>query len=219
MTEVSGWRRVVNYGDVKAESAAIHSSVGLSDVTPLSKIDVQGRHSERLLERFARPPAVGECMSGVFSLAVETEAYIARLTQERFMLFCESDEQSQICTGLANAALRDDCVHVTDMTSAYAALYLVGPMSAKVLKKLGPARIDSIATGRCLQSPVARVQALLVRTDVSSVPAWLLFVSRDYGEYFWESVLSAGHEFAIRPFGIAAQRWLKGLEAGDVAAV
>jgi aminomethyltransferase len=219
MTEVSGWRRVVNYGDVKAEVAVIYSSVGLGDVTPLSKIDVQGKYSDRLLERFVRPLAIGEHVSALLSPALETEAYIARLTQERFMVVCEGQEEPQINTYLADEALRCDCVHVTDMTSAYAALYLVGPMSTKLLKKLSPAPIDSITTGRCLQSPVARIPGLLVRTDVRNVPAWLLFVARDYGEYFWESVLLAGHEFGIRPFGLTAQRWLKGVEADDVAVV
>jgi heterotetrameric sarcosine oxidase gamma subunit len=218
MTEVSGWRRVIDYGDLKAEVAATNSSVGLCDATPLSKIDVQGRESERLLERFARLPAVGECISAVLPQAGGTQAYIARLTLDRFIALAEAEEELQLCSGMADAA-GDGCVHVTDMTSAYAALYLAGPMSTKLLKKLGPARIDSMATGRCQESPVARVVSLLVRRDVRNVPAWLLLVSRDYGEYLWECMLSAGHEFGIRPFGMAAQRLLTGAEATDVAVV
>jgi glycine cleavage system aminomethyltransferase T len=42
MTEVQGWESVVDYGDVQAEIAAILSSVGLCDASPLTKIDVQG---------------------------------------------------------------------------------------------------------------------------------------------------------------------------------
>jgi len=219
MTDVSGWKRVVDYGDVKAEVAAINSSVGLCDVTPLSKIDVQGRHSVQMFETLAGLLEVGECASAVLSRAGATQTYIARLTQDRFIALGEAEERLQLCSALADAALGDGCVHVTDVTSAYAALSLVGPMSTKLLKKLGPARIDSMTTGRCLQSPDARVATLLVRRDVRDIPAWLLLVSRDYGEYLWECVLSAGHEFGILPFGTAAQRLLTGAEATDVAVV
>lgn len=217
MAEVSGWRRAVHYGDLKAEVTAINTAVGVCDVTPLSKIDVQGRHTPQILERFAKVPEVGGCASAVFAQVGGTEPYIARLTRDRFLIVGALD-QAALCSHLTEVAVDNGCMHVTDITSAYAALHLVGPMSTKLLKKLGPARIDSITTGHCLQSPVARVAGLLIRRDFLRIPAWLLLVSRDYGEYLWECVLSAGHEFGIRPFGMAAEQRLT-TEATDVAVV
>jgi sarcosine oxidase subunit alpha len=219
MTEISGWKRVVDYGDPKAEVAAIQSSVGLYDTTPLTKIDVQGRHSARMLEGLGRIPEVGGCAPAVSAQASGTSAYIARLTQERFIILGSPEDGAQLCKRLTDAAADDVCVHVTDITSAYAVLQLAGPMSTNLLKKLGSARIDSMTTGRCLQAPLARVNVLLVRRDVSNVPAWLLLVSRDFGEYVWECVLSAGHEFGIRPFGTAAEQAFISAEASDVSVV
>jgi heterotetrameric sarcosine oxidase gamma subunit len=219
MAEVSGWRRVVDYGDPKAEVAAIQYSVGLCDTTPLTKIDVQGRHSVRMLEGLGSIPEVGGCAPAVSAQASGTPAYIARLTRERFIILGSPEEGTQLCKRLTDAAAGDACVHVTDITSAYAVLQLAGPMSMKLLKKLGSARIDSMTTGRCLQGPLARVRVLLIRRDVGNVPSWLLLVSRDFGEYAWECVLSAGHEFGIRPFGTAAERAFTSAEATNVSVV
>lgn len=219
MVDVSGWRCVVDYGDRKAEVAAIQSSVGLCDATPLAKIDVQGRHSARALEAFGRIPEVGECAKAASAQAGGGSAYIARLTRETFLTLGPPEERVQLHKLLTAAAGDDACVHVTDVTSVYAVLQLAGPMSMQLLKKLSSVQVDSLASGRCIQGPLAGVRTLLVRRDIGSVPSCLLFVSRDFGEYAWECVLSAGGEFGIRPFGRAAENSLTSAEAPDASVV
>lgn len=219
MVEVSGWRRAVDYGDPQAEVTAIQSSVGVCDTTPLAKIDVQGRHSSRIVEVLGRIPEVGECAPAVGRHANGRSAYIARLTRDRFIIFESPEEGTQLYKRLTDAAAGDACVHVTDITSAYAVLRLAGPMSTELLKKLSSVPIDSIATDCCIQGPLVGVRALLVRHDVGNVLSWLLFVSRDFGEYVWECVLSAGREFGIRPFGTAAESSLTSAEAPDASVV
>jgi len=219
MVEVSGWRRAVDYGDPKAEATAIQSSVGVCDTTPLAKIDVQGRHSSRILEVFGRIPEVGECALAIGRQAHGSSPYIARLTRDRFIIFESPEAGTQVYKNLADASAGDACVHVTDLTSAYAVLRLAGPKSTELLKKLSSVRVDSIATDRCIQGPLAGVRALLIRRDAGDVLSWLLFVSRDFGEYVWECVLSAGREFGIRPFGTAAESSLTSAEAPDASVV
>jgi sarcosine oxidase, subunit alpha len=218
MAEVSGWRCVVDYGDPEAEVAAIRSSVGLCDTTPLTKIDVQGSHSPRMLEDLGRIPDVGACAPAIRAQASRT-SYIARLTQERFIVLGSPEDGAEIYKRLTDAAAGDACVHVTDVTSTYAVLQLAGPMSMKLLKKLSSVRIDSMATDRCVQGPLAGLRVLLIRRDLGGIPSWLLFVSRDFGEYAWECVFSAGHEFGIRPFGTVAGSTFTPAEAPDVSVI
>jgi len=219
MAEVAGWRRVVDYGDLKSEVAALNSTAGLSDVTPISKIDVQGKQSGQMLGRFTRVPGIGECTAAVLSRNADLSVYVARLTRDRFIVLGGVEQGALIYSSLSDAGSRDGCVHVTDLTSAYAALQLIGPMSTKLLKKLGPAQIDSIKNDRCQQSALARVVAVLIRRNVREVPGWLILVSRDYGEYVWECVLAAGYELGIRPFGTQAEKVLMNAEAADVEVV
>ena len=54
---------------------------------------------------------------------------------------------------------------------------------------------------------------MLIRRDVREVPGWLDLVSAT-GEYVWESVLAAGHEFGIRPFGTQAEKVSVGMAVG-----
>lgn len=220
MAEVFGWKRVIDYGDPKAEVAAILSSVGLSDLTLLTKIDVQGRQTPDVLEeRFGRIPEVGECAPALNAEVSRSLTYIARLTRERFIVLDSPEEGARLYKSLADAGAGDACVHATDITSAYAVLQLAGPTSTELMKRLCSVRVDGVTSDRCFQCPVVGIRALVIRRDMGNVPCWLLLVSRDFGEYAWECVYSAGHEFGIRPFGTAAEQAFRSAESTNVSVV
>ena len=104
----------------------------------------------------------------------------------------------------------DDELHVTDMTSVYAAMQLIGPRSLSVLHKLTsldlrPSRFPTLA---CIQGSVAKIPALLFRDDIADLPAYWLVITRDYGEFVWKTVCHAGEEYGLLPFGYEAHRRL-----------
>ncbi|MBI4552271.1 MAG: hypothetical protein HY710_08415 [Candidatus Latescibacteria bacterium] len=111
----------------------------------------------------------------------------------------------------ALARHRDGCVHLTDVTSVFAAFQVAGPRSRSVLEKLTPldlrpSRFPDLA---CAQGSVAKVHALVLRHDLAGLPAYWLFVSRDCGEFVHETILHAGEEYGIVPFGDDAYDRLK----------
>jgi glycine cleavage system aminomethyltransferase T len=68
-----------------------------------------------------------------------------------------------------------------------------------------------------VQTATARVWSLLIHHEARQGTAWLMLVSRDFGEYVWESVLAAGQKFGIRPLGMLAAQEITGMEEVDVA--
>ncbi len=211
--EIEGWKRVIDYGNIQSEISCLKAAVGVSDVTPLAKLEIRGRDCGEILGNLVSLPKPGSGASVVLSQASKAPYWLARLAIDRFFLIGGGENGVDINNILKGPAGIRKCVHLTDVTSTYAALHLVGPMSTAVLKKLGPVCAEAMATSDCCQSPLARVWAFVTRRDVGDLPAWLLLISRDYGEYFWECVLSAGNEFGIRPFGIRAAELLAESEA------
>jgi heterotetrameric sarcosine oxidase gamma subunit len=145
--------------------------------------------------------------------------HVARLTSSRFWVIGGPGIRDELSIYLADAVREQGCAHTTDVTSAYAAIQLVGPMAAAVLKKLGSASLDQVPPGQCVQTATARVWSLLIRYEVRNDFAWMLLVSRDFGEYVWESVLMAGREFGIQPLGLSQTQVITGMEEFDVAAL
>jgi aminomethyltransferase len=218
MTEMNGWKRVLSYGNPDSEWKACHSSIGICDVTPIAKIDLQGGESEKLLSRLVDEPvpAVGRCLSAIQKTGLAIQA--ARLRADRILVLGAAEDRIRLLSGLSSAA-GVGCVHVNDLSSAFAAMRLVGPRTPSLLKKLTSAQVEALPHNGCFQAGVARIPAILIRNDFGTEYAGLLMVARDYGAYMWECVLSAGHEFGIQPIGIVVERRMASREVTDVAAV
>ena len=63
--------------------------------------------------------------------------------------------------------------------------------------------------GACAQAKAAEVHVLVLRRDIGDLPAFQLFVTRDFGEYFWEALLHAGSGEGVSAVGLEAIRRLE----------
>jgi len=61
----------------------------------------------------------------------------------------------------------------------------------------------------CRQGTVAGVPAILLRIGFVGETGWELHYPASYGVYLWRTILEAGSEFEIQPFGVETQRVLR----------
>ena len=199
MIEHHGWQVPASFSAPDDEAARTRESVGLADVSWMSKFDLQGRGLKS-------PPALGP------------EAFLWVLGRLHYLVTCEppaGDAVRERLQQFQNAGADHSLpppIYVTEVTSVYAQLLLAGPRSREVLSKLTSLNLSENARGNltCAQANVAHVHAIVLRKDLKGIPAYHLLVGREYGESVWESVLHAGHEFQITPFGLEALRLLQG---------
>jgi glycine cleavage system aminomethyltransferase T len=93
-----------------------------------------------------------------------------------------------------------------DVTSVYAGLFLAGPHSKAVLGKLTSLNVSDAALPSlsCAQAGLAHVHCVVLREDIGSIPGFHLLISREYAESVWETIVRAGREFHLQPFGLGA---------------
>lgn len=196
MVEHNGWQVAASFGNPAEEAARTRETVGLADLSWMAKFNVQG-------SGLRDAPDLGP------------EAKVWLLGRRQFLVTCEpfataavKERLRQLSTAEAGSL---PPAYVTDVTSAYTQLMLVGPRSREVLSKLTSLNLSGSARGNltCAQATVAHVHAIVLRDDLPGVPAFHLLVGREYGESVWESVLHAGQEFHVAPFGLEAQRLLE----------
>ncbi len=198
MIEHYGWSVPASFSAPEAEAAQTRESVGLADLSWMSKFDLQGRGLNS-------PPALA------------AEAFPWVLGRLHYLVTCEPSAGDAVRERLQqnqNAGADHSLpppIYVTEVTSVYTQLLLTGPRSREVLSKLTSLDLAENARGNlaCAQATVAHVHAIVLRKDLKGIPAYHLLVSREYGESIWESVLHAGHEFHITPFGLEAQKLLE----------
>jgi heterotetrameric sarcosine oxidase gamma subunit len=209
-----GWKRVESYGSAEDEIESVSTRVGICDVTPLTKIDLQGKSLNSVLAACleSRPiPDPGFWARGnIQADTAKAAVRVARLRSDRFLILGSAADRQTLFNRLRDLAPAQDCAHITDMTSAFAAFRLSGPESTEILKRICPINLDnrSFVSGQCAQASLARVGAVLVRDDVGNLPNYLILVSRDYGEYCWESIVHVGQKYGLRCYGVSAARRL-----------
>jgi heterotetrameric sarcosine oxidase gamma subunit len=196
MVEHHGWQVASCFAAPTPEAARTRESVGLADVSWISKFNLQG-------SSLKNPPDLG------------AEASVWLLGRRQYLVTCEpplADAVRKRLRQFQNADASSPApIYVTDVTSVYAQLMLAGPRSRDVLNKLTSLNLSESVRGNltCAQANVAHVHAIILRKDLKGLPAFHLLVSRENGESVWESVLHAGHEFHITPLGLEAQKLLQ----------
>ena len=203
MVSEKGWQRPACYTSAQEEAAAVRASTGLSDITPVGKLLLQGADIEASLPGVEIPAPGGVTRH-------EDRHLFCRLAADQLLILTPPDATDDIRATMATTQ-RDTCAHLVDMTSGLTGLCLVGPHSQDVLSKLTDLNLSLPATSHmtCAQTSLSGVQAILVRADFGDVPCYRIFVSRDLGEFAWDVLTEAGSSEGLTPFGVDALRLLR----------
>jgi sarcosine oxidase subunit alpha len=219
MVELGPWQRAHNYGSPLDECLAVRQRVGIIDVTTLGKLEVTGRDAGALLDKVYTHHfsnlRVGRMRYGLLctdNSTIMDDGTVTRLADDRYFVTTTSGNVDLIEEWFnwwkAGAGL---CAHVTNVTSGYAAVNVAGPRARETLNKLTDVDLSeqSFRYMRSAQGTVAGVPAIFLRIGFVGETGWEIHVPAEYGHYIWESIIDAGNEFGIAPFGLEAQRILR----------
>ena len=222
MVEDGGWQRPDYYTAVEDEVQAIRERVGLSDLSAVTKFDIKGKHTLSVLVRklsLGAAPQM-EMIGQVVRLSPETlsgdsgrDGLLCCLTQDHAMLITPPGTAGmveQLLSASQGSHPDETCVHMTDITSSFTAVQIIGPQGHALLRKLTALDLSPTAFCNlsCAQGGVAKIHALVLRADVKTQLAYEVYCRREFGEYMWQTLHDAGQEFGVVPFGMAAARQL-----------
>jgi sarcosine oxidase subunit alpha len=213
----AAWQVPKTYTSPEDELSTIRQRVGLADVSSLGKLVVKGNAAPGLLAGvFDVTPATPGHMAPVIlqeqfgpSLG---NSYIARLAPDEFLIITPPGDEDNTARHIERKrAARHLFVTVINQTSGLAGLAVAGPHSREMLGKLCalPLSPRDFPNHRVAQSSLAMVHTIIVRNDLGNLAAFELYVERPYAKYVWTSLMDAGHEFGIIPFGCKAKELLE----------
>jgi heterotetrameric sarcosine oxidase alpha subunit len=212
-----------------AEMRVVRSAVGLSDVSTLGKIDVQGPDAAEFLNRvyvngFAKLP-IGKARYGVMLTddgAVLDDGTTTRLSEWHYFMTTTTAQAGEVMSWLEfllETAWIDLKVHVTSLTDEWAAMAVAGPQARAALQLALPDHDVSdtkLPHMGCLEIESDGVPLRLIRLSFSGELAYEIYVPAGYGVAVWEHLLSSAAPLGIRPYGLEALASLR-IEKGHVA--
>lgn len=196
---LDGWKTADVYTDTNAEIKTAERRVGLIDLTPWTRMTVEGSTATALLKTALKAPVLE--INGGHIARNGTAVY--KLRADRFMVHAAPGKSEELLTALTKAA--DGCT-VTDISHGTAEIGLIGPDSDDLLSKLCALDLHPtpFPNGSAKQSSVAKTAQTIIRRDVGRLLSYSLVGPRSFGVYLWETLMTAGAEFNCQPIGLAA---------------
>jgi glycine cleavage system T protein len=182
-----------------AEHVATRERVGLFDLTSFTKIEVSGAGALPLLERLCanridRPVGTIVYTSMLNERGgIVCDLTVTRLGSDRFLVVTGGASGMLDLAWIRRHARDDERVHVADLTSAYCALGLWGPLAPQVL------RADASPYFTARRLAIGSIPALALRVSYVGEAGWEIYCPTEYGAALWDALWTAG-----RPLGMAA---------------
>ncbi|ADV14392.1 GcvT family protein [Mesorhizobium ciceri] len=197
---------------VKREMKATREAVAIFDQTSFAKLLVQGRDACAVLNWICAGnidvPDGTSVYTGVLNArgGYESDLTVMRLGAEKFLIVTGSAQAVHDADWIVKNIPSDAHAIVTDVTSSYAVLALMGPRSRDLLGKLSSADLSNagfpFATIR--EIDIGYATAYANRMTYVGELGWELIVPTEFAVGVYEALHEAGREFGLLDAGYYA---------------
>ncbi|HUN75806.1 MAG TPA: 2Fe-2S iron-sulfur cluster-binding protein [Steroidobacteraceae bacterium] len=218
----SGWEPVLQ------EARAVRRGVGITDVSTLGKIDVQGPDAARFLDfiyanTFSTLP-IGRARYGIMLREdgmLLDDGTTSRLGPEHFLVTTTTVNAAAVLEHM-EFHLQASCpgldVILTDVGDQWAQFAVAGPRSrevlARVVEGLDPSN-DRFSFMAAAAARVAGIAGRVFRISFSGELAYEVAVPASHAGAAWTALLEAGRSLGIVPYGLDALNTLR-IEKGHI---
>ena len=206
---------------VAREHQAARERVALFDQTSFAKFQLTGRDAERALSWICANDVAKPVGSLVYTQllnargGIECDLTVARLAADQYYIVTGTGFATHDFDWISRQIPQECEARLTDVTSAFAVLALMGPRARQVLETLTRDDISHaafpFAQARRLQ--VAGAPVLALRVTYVGELGWELHVPVEFAATVYEALMQAGAEFGIANAGYRAIETLR-LEKG-----
>jgi aminomethyltransferase len=197
------------------EYNAVRLGAGLFDVSPLYKYSIRGRDAVALMNRVITRDA-SKCRVGqvIYTAWCDDDGKIiddgtvARLGEDHFRMTAATPT----LYWLEDNAFGME-VQIEDVSDAYGAVSLQGPMSRDILQQLTDVEMSDLKYFHLLETKLAGAPVTITRTGYTGDLGYEIFAEPDYCERIWDALMETGADYKMLPTGMVALDMAR-IEAG-----
>jgi aminomethyltransferase len=225
----AGWEMPVRYSTIKEEHMAVRDSCGAFDVSHMLRLWITGPDSVDFLQTVTTNNVSKlKINGGHYSTCLNEnggtydDLMLYRIGKEEFIWVTNAANGAKIWAHLQRQAEKFD-VDVIDRSKDVAMIAVQGPKALSFLSEISGKSMDEFGRFTCNPLTIAGYDTYLCRTGYTGeAGAEILVLDCPFTEEgkahaigFWNTLLTQGTEFGIKPCGLGARDSLR-LEAGFV---
>ncbi len=198
-------------------SGAAREKVALFDMSSFGKFMLQGPDTEKVLNRICANDVSVSTGKAVYTTwlnergRIESDLTVTRLGENSFFVITAGASQTRDLSWLHKNIPDNANMTVTDVTSGYTVLSLMGPESRKLLTKLTPDDLSNEAfpfgTGREIE--IGYANALALRMTYVGELGWEIYLSTEFAQDIYDKIIEAGYEHGLKLAGMHALNSLR----------
>ena len=203
-----------SYGDqpwwpmAKREATALRDSVGLIELSPFGKFQVQGPGALASLQQLCANDIDVAPGRLVYTQmlndrgGIEADLTVTRLSEREFWVVSGAPTRVKDLEWLENGVKEDAAV--TDITSSYAVIGVMGPKSRDLMQSVSPNDFTNEFFPFGASQVIEIGCALLRASRVSYVGelGWELYIPVESAAHVFQKLQEASHSFGGRPVGL-----------------
>lgn len=203
--EVNGYAVAAAINDTKMEAAA-SEALSLCDLSGLSRLGLKGPGTCRWLstQRITIPVQSNQAASQ------EDNTLLVRLGAEEVLILSDLETRSRRIETLVETHQNGGDLPISPRgfivprQDSHIWFRLSGRKAAAMLAKLCSVDLRVTAFGQhaVAQTSVARLNAIVIRDDLTNISSYHLLADSTCAEYWWECLLDAGAEYGMRVVGL-----------------
>ncbi len=200
-----------------AEHRAVRETVGLLDQTSFAKFLFQGRDAEKVLNRVCANNVSVPVGKLVYTQwlnergGVEADLTVTRVHEDCYLIVTSATSQTRDFNWLRRHTPEDARVTLTDVTSGYAVLGVMGPRSRDLLACLAGAELSNeafpFATSQEIELAYAKVRAS--RISYVGELGWELYIPTEFALAVYDAIVAEGQAFGLQHVGMHAMNSLR----------
>ena len=206
------WGRQNWFDHSAKEHLAVRQAVGLFDQTSFAKFLLQGADAESVLQRLMANDVGVEPGSLVYTAmlnargGIVSDLTVNRIAEDTYMIVTSAGSVTRDYTWMRRHIPDDARATLTDVSSSYAVLSVMGPRSRDLLSRLTDADLSNEAfpflTSKDIYLGYAPVRASRI-TYVGEL-GWELYIPSEYACNVYDSIVEEGGEFGLMHAGYHA---------------
>ncbi len=206
-----------SYGDqpwwvcAERECIAVQERAALLELTPFGKFEIQGRDAEKVLQRLcANDVAVAPDQIVYTQMlnkagGIEADVTVKRLADDRFWVIGGAPTRIKDRTWIKQH-IDDDFAVVTDVTSAYSVVGLMGPRALDILQSVSSSDLSpsAFAFGTTREIDVGMAIVRASRVSFVGELGWELYVPNEFAIHVHTVLCQAGAAHDMGHMGLLA---------------
>ena len=191
------------------EAMAVRDGVALFELSPFTKIRVEGRDAETLLQRLCTSNVAVEPGRVIYTQmlnrrgGIEADLTVTRIDEEVFWVVSGAATRVKDLTWMRRGLAEDEHVAISDLTSAYGVIGVMGPHSRRLLQAVSNSDLspDAFPFGTSRQIDIGSALVRASRISFVGELGWELYIPTEFAPHVYRALSTADEALGVAHAG------------------